>query len=444
MLKVGLATVSQQLSGQFDPLINKPITKLGLESKMLFIQELPGINISAVLSRGVSAGESDLIINVQDEVSNEFQLYIDNQGIEQTGSTRLRFSYTANNPTFSGDKFTFILQTSDFINAANRGTAYGSFSYSVPLGGETDSFFDLNYGVNRYQYDGQPLDLEGETTFLSIGFRSYWIKTRELQLYNTWVLRNDSSEYSREGSPTGDNQRPNLDSATLSFGFQQLSKSTHSLNSGSIEYVVGIPGFGLGGTSRNLYPSDRNISTGTNELPTDFERLGINLTRLQSITEEYSLLFKYRAQFSNDSLFSIFQRTLGGSGDVRSLPNAYYIRDNYQYGSIEWILNSPGISDVPYDEGLTWGQVLQFSFFYDYSSGYDNNPLLDNDNHKVHVSGYGFGLQFNHPDFIYFKLSLGVPTVSDGERTRRIDSDGGSPFIPLDNPLFFSEFRYSF
>lgn len=430
----GIGYSSQQLSIQFEDLVGSPITKEGLESRMIFVQELPGINLSAVLSRGISAGESDLIINVQDEENHEFQVYFDNQGVIQTGSVRSRFSYTANNPTSSGDKLNLLFQASGLTSSVNRSTFYGSISYTVPLG-TNDAFFDINYGNNTYTFDGDPLDIEGETSYTYIGFRNYWLKTRELQMYSGWTLRNDSSEYRREGSPITDNQRPNLDSIAISFGFTQLSKSTFALNSGEIEYLFGAPGLGLGGVSQKEFGSDRTLAGGVNStlLPTDFQRLAIRLTRLQSITEEYSILFRYKAQFTNDPLFSIYQRTLGGSDDIRAIPNSYYIRDNYQGGSIEFILNSPGISDVPYDEGLTYGQVMQFSFFYDHSQGYDNSAF--DTSPKINLSGYGFGFQFNHPDFIFFKFTIGFPDVNDSERNNSVE---------LDDPLFFTEFRYNF
>ena len=277
----------------------------------MFLQDLPGLTLSASLSRGVSAGESDLIVNVQGENENEYELYVDNQGVVQTGSTRLRFSYTANNPTSSGDKLSLLFQTSQLASAATKGTFYGSISYTAPIS-NPDVFIDINYGRNTYTFDGQPLNIEGDTSYFYFGFRNYWSKTRELQMYSSYVLRNDSSTYQREGAPTTINQRPNIDSISLSFGFTQLSRSTSALNYGSIEFMQGMPGLGLGGTALSAHPSDRTLAnSNTQDLPTNFQRLNISLTRLQSIDDEYSMLFKYSAQLSDDPLFSLYQSTLG-------------------------------------------------------------------------------------------------------------------------------------
>ncbi|MDI9348231.1 MAG: ShlB/FhaC/HecB family hemolysin secretion/activation protein [Methylacidiphilales bacterium] len=436
----GISYSSQQITNQFEDLLNQPITKSGLESRMMFLQDLPGLTLSASLARGVSAGESDLVINVEKEKANQFELYIDNQGVLQTGSTRLRFSYTANNPTSSSDSLTLLFQTSQIAQSAKRGTFYGSISYSVPIS-NPGTFFDLNYGKNTFKYNGQPLDIEGDTSYLYLSFRQYWVKTRELQMYSNFTIRNDSSTYQREGSPITNSQKPNLDSASLSYVFSHLSRSTSALNSGSIEYTFGTPGIGFGGTTKKFHDSDRTISKdGTNqsgqELPTDFSKLSISLSRLQSIDDEFSMLFKYSAQFTNDPLFSLFQSTLGGPGDVRSVTNSYYIRDNTESGTIEFIMNSPGISDLPYDEGYTWGQVMQFSLFYDYSSGYDNFAFHSKTTpNKVHISGYGFGFQFNHPDYIFARLTIGFNDISKKELNAQVS---------LDRPMIFAEIRYSF
>ena len=430
----GQSYSSQQIQDKFDDLLAKPITKKGLESRMMFLQDLPGLTLSASLSRGVSAGESDLIVNVQGENENEYELYVDNQGVVQTGSTRLRFSYTANNPTSSGDKLSLLFQTSQLASAATKGTFYGSISYTAPIS-NPDVFIDINYGRNTYTFDGQPLNIEGDTSYFYFGFRNYWSKTRELQMYSSYVLRNDSSTYQREGAPTTINQRPNIDSISLSFGFTQLSRSTSALNYGSIEFMQGMPGLGLGGTALSAHPSDRTLAnSNTQDLPTNFQRLNISLTRLQSIDDEYSMLFKYSAQLSDDPLFSLYQSTLGGPNNVRAVTNSYYIRDNTQFGTIEFIMNSPGISDLPYDEGLTWGQVMQFSFFYDYAQGYDNFAI-EASSPKVHIAGYGFSFQFNHPDFLFTRISVGVNEISDSERNQQ---------VTVDKPLIFAEFRYTF
>ena len=97
-------------------------------------------------------------------------------------------------------------------------------------------------------------------------------------------------------------------------------------------------------------------------------------------------------------------------------------------------MNSPGISDLPYDEGLTWGQVMQFSFFYDYAQGYDNFAI-EASSPKVHIAGYGFSFQFNHPDFLFTRISVGVNEISDSERNQQ---------VTVDKPLIFAEFRYTF
>jgi len=66
--------------------------------------------------------------------------------------------------------------------------------------------------------------------------------------------------------------------------------------------------------------------------------------------------------------------------------------------------SNTGFADKPAFGNRTWGELLQFSVFYDYARGRLNNPLATDLNGNKVLRGAGAGLRFTMPGLLESKL----------------------------------------
>jgi hypothetical protein len=67
--------------------------------------------------------------------------------------------------------------------------------------------------------------------------------------------------------------------------------------------------------------------------------------------------------------------------------------------SLEWRLDAPGFADKPAFDNLTWGDVLQISFFADYGKTFTNgaSSMENSPRRELSSVGIGTGLRFSLP-----------------------------------------------
>ena len=92
------------------------------------------------------------------------------------------------------------------------------------------------------------------------------------------------------------------------------------------------------------------------------------------------------------------------------------------------------LADRPAFDNRTWGEVLQFSMFYDFAVGRLNDPLRTEESTYENFKGVGFGLRFNMPGTLDSRLmwawAIGAPNEGDVGNDRR--------------PQFWGDLTYSF
>ena len=113
-------------------------------------------------------------------------------------------------------------------------------------------------------------------------------------------------------------------------------------------------------------------------------------------------MFATEAQWSNDILSNQELYSIGGPENVRGFPDAQGLFDRAFFFKIEYILNAPfGLASRPAFMNRTWGEVLQFSVFYDFATATNNDPLSNQDpnqqNRWINFKSVGLGLRFNIP-----------------------------------------------
>jgi hemolysin activation/secretion protein len=144
-----------------------------------------------------------------------------------------------------------------------------------------------------------------------------------------------------------------------------------------------------------------------------------------------SLLFRSELQWSDDVLVPLEQYSVGGPENVRAFPVAQTLWDRAFFYSFELLFNAPFIADQPAFENRTWGELLQFSMFYDFAVGRLNEPLVSDVQGYENFRGAGLGLRFNLPGTIesrvFWAWELGGQEIGNDKK-----------------PQFWGDFTYSF
>jgi hemolysin activation/secretion protein len=141
----------------------------------------------------------------------------------------------------------------------------------------------------------------------------------------------------------------------------------------------------------------------------EFDKIAVQLRRLQRLTQFTSLVVRLEGQYSSDPLLSLEQFSLGGPDSVRAYPVAEVLAEKGGFASVELLVGAPGFATKPAFGGRTWGQVLQFSIFADYAKGQLNAPLVQSQESSVELAGVGGSIQLNVPGKVFARLDLATP-----------------------------------
>lgn len=396
----------------------KTVNALTTENALLSINDLPGLDVAGIFRPGKNIGETELVLNVNEEIPFEFSLAADNHGVETTGRQRIFGHAKWNNPTGHGDQIIVTaLQTFDPSDSA-----YGAIGYEIPLA-TPHWIVGANLNTNDYviaQSVSQqiPLKTDGESQTASIYSRYQFHRSREFNLSATV----DFSRKWAEVEATDFKQKLGEDNLSVFSGvlnFDSINTQHRAINKGSVSYSHGLAGFAGSMASNASSLTDGNNSLGAAEA--DFQKLNLNLTRLQAITQGHNLLIRLQAQHSDDTLSSLERFSMGGPNSVRAYPVSEYIRDKGVFTSLAWVMSAPGFSSKPAFAGRNWGEVFRVSLFADYAAGKLNRTFNGSLDKKVEISGAGIGLELNLTDRFFIRAEA-AKALSSREDSRGDDS----------------------
>nr|VFJ92295.1 MAG: hypothetical protein BECKH772A_GA0070896_1004114 [Candidatus Kentron sp. H]VFJ93210.1 MAG: hypothetical protein BECKH772B_GA0070898_1004014 [Candidatus Kentron sp. H]VFK00077.1 MAG: hypothetical protein BECKH772C_GA0070978_1003914 [Candidatus Kentron sp. H] len=124
-----------------------------------------------------------------------------------------------------------------------------------------------------------------------------------------------------------------------------------------------------------------------------------------------------------------------------------YRTDRGFLASLEWRLDAPGFADKPAFSNLTWGEVLQISFFADYGKAFSNGARsvdamwMKESKYGLSGAGIGTGLRFSLPGRLTANLKAAYSLQdwdSNGVATNDgVDSDSS-------RAQYWFDFSYNF
>jgi len=428
----------------FTDLIGKPVTKEATETALLRLTDYPGLGLFGVFQPGQQVGTTDMVIKVQKEKRFEGNVRYDNYGLAETGRKRGRLEVSWNDPTNSADQLTVSSQ----VTHTPANLFFYSIDYERPMFGPENK---ATIGFNRTAFDVggnaqiQSQQLSGLTENSHVDIEHSFIRSRELNFSaKIGIERKESITHSR----TRDISRDDLAMVTGTMNVDSVDTRFAGLNTAEIDFSHGFPNFlgamGDQDSANDSRPNNRPSRRGASGNFADgiFNKLFFTASRLQSMSivgkwlnkpewfKGQSMQFRAEGQYSDDLLVPLEQYAIGGPNNVRAYQPTEVLFDKALFFSGEYIINAPGFADKPAFSGKTWGELLQFSLFYDVAFGERNEPLRT-DVASGNYNGAGFAISFNNQNVFSSKFIVAAPI--------------GRPLTANDRyPQFWADFNYFF
>jgi hemolysin activation/secretion protein len=377
---------ASRLVGMAEALLTQgqPIHANDIDRALLMLNDLPGVSVSGNLTEGQREGETDLAIFAADDALINGNAIVDNQGSRATGTDRLSVNLNVNSPARFGDALS--------LNALKtQGSEYQRLGYTMPVGysgwraGLHAS--NLNYHVITPEFAA----LNPYGTATTRGWdASYPLVRSQLQNVN-FALSYDDKKFHNTSNGTTTSYGIKVYNATLS------GNQTDPWNGG------GITNASLTLTSGDKSTEDR------------YNKLGLNLSRLQTLSDTLSGYVALSAQATHRNLDSSEKLYLGGATGVRAYP-----------------ASEAGGSDG-YTLTLELRRRLAYNLsvigFYDYGwikPNHNNNVASPANPNGYSLEGYGVTLAWQATQAMDFKATLAQRMGNNpaANTTTGMDSDG--------------------
>ena len=269
-----------------------------LERTTLLLDDLPGIQTAPVIKPGQAVGTGDLDVRVTRSQPVDGSVGLDNHGNRYTGYNRVRAALNVNSPFMLGDQFSFMAMGSD------KDLWLGSATYSAPIGA---SGLRANMGHAHTRYEiGRELassQSQGTADVSSAGLSYPLVRSQKTNLTAaaTWQhkrLKDDNLN-------TSELKRSDVLPLSLQFDHRD-SLGGGGITFGSVSWTYGELHRDAANDSRNTRGS--------------FNKFNLDVARLQSLQDNWSLYGRWSQQSANKNLDSSESLIGAGTSGVRAYP----------------------------------------------------------------------------------------------------------------------------
>lgn len=349
------------------------ITIAPLESRLLQLSDLPGVSVKSTLAPGASVGASDLIVDVTNDKRMDGSIDVDNSGGRYTGEYRSGGTVNFNNALGRGDVATLRALTSW------GGLNYGRAAYQLQVGRA-----DVGVGYTALHYElGREFDslhAHGMAQIVSLYGRYPLLRSRNNSLYAQLGIDGKTFQ-----DKLGVTSPPTLTDKKARVAMMSLVGDRRDSFAGG-----GWSTYSLTWTTGNLdlqSPAAAQTDVITAQSDGHYDKLGVNVMRLQRVTDAFSLYGALQGQVASQNLDISEKTGLGGADAVRAYPEGEAYVDEGYVVNVEARLALPKLSvSTPGD----W-QVVGF---VDTGSGRtDKDPWMAGRNRRT-LSGGGLGLNW--------------------------------------------------
>lgn len=383
----------------------RPLSIKRMEHYLLIANEIPGVSTKAVLSPSkTTTGAADLSLVTE---ARPFMGYVsyDNYGTRYIGPQQMTANLAINSIFASGDS------TQATVTKTPRGSqlTFGDINYSTAFWNDGTRWqLGATRAHTRPGFVLKPVKIDGENLNYYTALQFPTRRSREESL--TWLL--------------GFNY---LDSHVTTFDIELYTDHIRSLSfGGTYNFVDKYRGSNIiyGDIRKGLpilgYTSDTNPNTALTSRPgghADYTKLGFQISRLQGITSNLSLLGLIKGQYAFEALLAAEQFTFGGSQLGRGYDVAELIGDRGLAGSLELRYN------------ISIGKILQtLQPYVFYDAGVIWNILVTpNSPDRLSGTAMGFGARFYFTKYVSGNLMwtqvltkeiAAEELIGDGKRPR--------------------------
>jgi hemolysin activation/secretion protein len=352
-----------------DPVLLEP-----LESRLLLLSDLPGVNVRSTLVPGTTVGTSDLIVDVTPGQRISGSVDFDNAGNRYTGEWRVGATVNVNNPLGLGDVASLRLLTS------GEGLKYARASYQLQVGRGTVgvAYSRLDYRLSK---EFESLGAHGTADIASVFGRYPLIRSRNNNLYAQ--LEYDAKKFQDriDAIPSVTDKKARVLMASL------YGDHTDNLGGGGLTaYSV----TGSTGTIDIQTAEARTADASSARSNGHFNKLAFNASRSQTLSGPFSLYAGISGQVASKNLDVSEKMELGGMNGVRAYPEGEAYADEGYLLTIEGRMQLPMFSDrMP-------GRLQLVAFVDGGSVRTNRNPWTAGDNRRT-LSGAGVGLVWSDP-----------------------------------------------
>lgn len=377
--------------------IGEPVRPDDVQRAVSLLNEMPGLSASSLLEPGDRAGESRLVVSVQDTPRYAGLAQIDNAGSKASGAERLTLGGTVNSPLGLGDQVQVLVNTS-------RGSTYGRAAYSLPVGhdglrvGASASRLHYGYSLSGTRYTGG-------AGVLGLTLNYPWLRSTAGKLNATFGHDRKRFDNAVAGIALND-KRLNLN--TLGLDGEWLDDA---FGGGITQFSLGLTlgRLDLGGNAGDL-ASDQ-IANGPDRQGR-FRKLNASLTRLQRIDRVNTLSAQLSGQFASGNLDSSEKFLASGTSAVRAYSSSEPSGDDGRLLSLEW--------------RRQYGADLSVALFHDRAWLTRDHTLnvASLSPNRYTLAGSGVGVTWGKPSAVLVRASLAWRHGSNPTRNLATDADG--------------------
>ncbi|NDC40360.1 MAG: ShlB/FhaC/HecB family hemolysin secretion/activation protein, partial [Chitinophagia bacterium] len=291
-----------------------------LESALLRLDDVPGVSIFPVITEGTESGTADITLTSRIDLKSGGEIEFDNNGSRYTGPYRISARWYNNHNLTFGDNIELNAIASD----ANLWL--GSFNYNIPIGG-SGLVGQLRYSYTSYELgkDYAPLGATGNAHVWSgnLGYNFIRSQKTNLHLSVSYQHKDLNDHYAQAGV----DQHKTSDSFPVTLHFDRRD----TFLSGGILFglITWTPG------TLNLTGSQLTNDQGTAQSNGYFNKLNLDIVRIQTLADNISLYLRYSQQFSDKNLDSSERMNMGGADGVRAYPIGEGTGDEGWLGQVE-------------------------------------------------------------------------------------------------------------
>lgn len=430
------------LKSPFNSLIGKPVDKDQIESALLQLTDFPGLTVFGVFQPGQLVGQADLVLRVQEEQRFAGSMRVDNHGLAETGNYRFRPTFTWNNITGGADQLSITVQQT----YQPKKSFYESFAYQHYLThGITGGVF-----VNRNMFDvaGAPTisrqNVSALTAQEGVWLDKSWMRSRRMNFSTRVELDLKKSKTRIRGNQSN---RDRLSVLSFSGSFDNVDTRFKGIDFATVEYRRGFNNlFGAMGSPASALSKPNGWRPGRQGgsgrfAGGQFDKWFVTGSRLQTITPNLTFLGRFEFQWTDSLLVPMEQYSVGGPDNVRAFAPAHMLLDKAFFFSAELIQRMPFITDKVAFANHTWGDLVQWSIFYDEAIGRLNDPLSSEPQSVLNFKGAGAQMRFNVPGSIDSRLILAWP-VGNGLGPGKNNANKSK--LDFNRPQVWGEITYSF